>query len=87
MSDAPRQVEGETALTRRGVRVELASAASFVVAMLASIGLAVVYWQGGQPQAEGVLLALRMRYGGRCVMAVVLRHVGPFRGAAVAYQR
>jgi len=60
MSDAPRQVAGETVLTRRGVRVELASAASFVVAMLASIGLAVVYWQGGQPQAEGVLLALAL---------------------------
>jgi len=60
MSDTPRAVEGETVLTRRGVRVELASAASFVVAMLASIGLAVVYWQGGQPQAEGVLLALAL---------------------------
>ncbi|HZM29108.1 MAG TPA: ubiquinol-cytochrome c reductase iron-sulfur subunit [Acidimicrobiales bacterium] len=60
MSDAPRQVAGETVLTRRGVRVELASAASFVVAMLASIGLAVVYWQGGQPQAEGALLALAL---------------------------
>ena len=60
MSDAPRPVEGESVLTRRGVRVELASAASFVVAMLASIGLAVVYWQGGQPQAEGVLLALAL---------------------------
>ena len=60
MSDTPHAVEGETVLTRRGVRVELASAASFVVAMLASIGLAVVYWQGGQPQAEGVLLALAL---------------------------
>jgi ubiquinol-cytochrome c reductase iron-sulfur subunit len=60
MTDAPRPVEGDTVLTRRGVRVELASAASFVVAMLASIGLAVVYWQGGQPQAEGVLLALAL---------------------------
>jgi ubiquinol-cytochrome c reductase iron-sulfur subunit len=60
MSDAPRPVEGDSVLTRRGVRVELASAASFVVAMLASIALAVVYWQGGQPQAEGVLLALAL---------------------------
>jgi ubiquinol-cytochrome c reductase iron-sulfur subunit len=60
MSDAPRSGEGESVLTRRGVRVELASAASFVVAMLASIALAVVYWQGGQPQAEGVLLALAL---------------------------
>jgi ubiquinol-cytochrome c reductase iron-sulfur subunit len=44
----------------RGRRVELASAACFVVAMLASIALAIVYWQGGQPQAEGVLLALSL---------------------------
>ena len=60
MSDAPRPLEGESVLTRRGVRVELASAASFVVAILASIALAVVYWEGGQPQAEGVLLALAL---------------------------
>jgi ubiquinol-cytochrome c reductase iron-sulfur subunit len=60
MSDAPRPGEGESVLTRRGVRVELASAASFVVATLASIALAVVYWQGGEPQAEGVLLALAL---------------------------
>lgn len=30
----------------------------FVLSALASIALAVVYWQGGQPQAEGVLLAV-----------------------------
>jgi ubiquinol-cytochrome c reductase iron-sulfur subunit len=48
----------DAALTRRGQRVELASAASFGVAMVAAIALAVVYWQGGQPQAEGVLLAV-----------------------------
>ena len=60
MSDAPRSVEGESVLTRRGVRVELAAAASFVVAMLAAIALAVVYWQGGQPQAEGILLAISL---------------------------
>jgi quinol---cytochrome c reductase iron-sulfur subunit len=44
----------------RGRRVELTSAACFVVATLAAIALAVVYWQGGQPQAEGVLLALAL---------------------------
>jgi ubiquinol-cytochrome c reductase iron-sulfur subunit len=44
----------------RGRRVELTSAACFVVATLASIALAVVYWEGGQPQAEGVLLALSL---------------------------
>src|SRR5262245_63845335 len=44
----------------RGRRVELTSAACFVGATLASIALAVVYWQGGQPQAEGVLLAVSL---------------------------
>ena len=44
----------------RGRRVELASAGCFVVATLAALALAVVYWQGGQPQAEGVLLALTL---------------------------
>ena len=44
----------------RGRRVELTSAACFVAATLASIALAVVYWQGGQPQAEGVLLAVSL---------------------------
>jgi ubiquinol-cytochrome c reductase iron-sulfur subunit len=44
----------------RGRRVELASAGCFVVATLAALALAVVYWQGGQPQAEGILLALTL---------------------------
>ena len=60
MTDVRRPVEGESVLTRRGARVEAASAIAFVVAMLASIALAVVYWQGGQPQAEGVLLAVAL---------------------------
>jgi ubiquinol-cytochrome c reductase iron-sulfur subunit len=30
----------------------------FLVSTIASIALAVVYWRGGQPQAEGVLLSL-----------------------------
>ncbi|HEX6420029.1 MAG TPA: Rieske 2Fe-2S domain-containing protein [Acidimicrobiales bacterium] len=61
MSDASRRpAEGEGVLTRRGARVELASAACFVVATLAAIALAVVYWEGGQPQAEGVLLAVAL---------------------------
>jgi ubiquinol-cytochrome c reductase iron-sulfur subunit len=50
------RADGE--LTRRGQRVELASAACFAVAMVAALALAVVYWQGGQAQAEGVLLAV-----------------------------
>jgi quinol---cytochrome c reductase iron-sulfur subunit len=49
---------GEDELTRRGARAERAAAASFLVAMAAAIGLTVVYWEGGQPQAEGILLAV-----------------------------
>jgi ubiquinol-cytochrome c reductase iron-sulfur subunit len=40
------------------MRAERTAVAAFVVAILAAIGLAVVYWQDGQPQLEGVLLAL-----------------------------
>jgi ubiquinol-cytochrome c reductase iron-sulfur subunit len=43
---------------RAGERVELAAAGCFGVAMVAAVALAVVYWRGGQPQAEGVLLAV-----------------------------
>ena len=57
---APQAATGDAVLTRAGVRVERGSAACFVVAMLASIALAVVYWEGGQPQAEGVLLAVAL---------------------------
>jgi quinol---cytochrome c reductase iron-sulfur subunit len=49
---------GEDELTRRGARVERAAAVSFLLAMAAAIGLTVVYWEGGQPQAEGILLAV-----------------------------
>jgi ubiquinol-cytochrome c reductase iron-sulfur subunit len=45
-------------LTRRGARVERAAAVSFLLAMAAAIGLTVVYWEGGQPQAEGIMLAV-----------------------------
>jgi ubiquinol-cytochrome c reductase iron-sulfur subunit len=45
-------------LTRRGARVERAAAATFLLAIAAAIGLTVVYWEGGQPQAEGILLAV-----------------------------
>lgn len=44
--------------SRSGERVELAAAACFFVAMLAALGLAVAYWNGGQTQVEGVLLAV-----------------------------
>jgi ubiquinol-cytochrome c reductase iron-sulfur subunit len=55
-----RATTGEDQLTRRGTRVELTSAACFLAAMLAAIVLAVVYWEGGQPQTEGVLLAVTL---------------------------
>jgi ubiquinol-cytochrome c reductase iron-sulfur subunit len=45
-------------LTRSGARAERAAAVSFLLAMAAAIGLGVVYWEGGQPQAEGILLAV-----------------------------
>jgi ubiquinol-cytochrome c reductase iron-sulfur subunit len=49
---------GDDELTRRGARTERAAATCFLVATAAAIGLTVVYWQGGQPQAEGILLAV-----------------------------
>ena len=49
---------GEDALTRRGARVERGAALCFLVS--AAAALAVVYWEGGQPQAEGVLLAIAL---------------------------
>src|SRR5690606_7047759 len=55
---ARRPPEGDAVLTTRGARVEIPPAACLLVAMLAAIALAVVYWEGGQPQAEGVLLAV-----------------------------
>jgi ubiquinol-cytochrome c reductase iron-sulfur subunit len=35
-------------------------AAAFVVSILAALALAFVYWQGGQPQWEGILLAVSL---------------------------
>ena len=47
-------------MTRRPLltKAERAPAIAFVVTIVAAIVLAVVYWRGGQPQLEGVLLAL-----------------------------
>jgi ubiquinol-cytochrome c reductase iron-sulfur subunit len=59
-NEAPRATSGDDVLTHRGTRVELASAGCFVASALAAIALAAVYWQGGQPQAEGVLLAVSL---------------------------
>ena len=55
-----RRPGSESESTRVGTRVELGSAACFVVSTAAAIALAVVYWQGGEPQAEGVLLAVAL---------------------------
>ena len=38
-------------------------AAAFAVAIVAALALAVVYWRGGQPQAEGILLAVFLLIG------------------------
>ncbi|WP_426574592.1 ubiquinol-cytochrome c reductase iron-sulfur subunit [Aquihabitans sp. McL0605] len=43
-------------------RLEVAVAASFLVTTAAGVGLAVVYWNGGQTQLEGLLLAVAL-YG------------------------
>jgi ubiquinol-cytochrome c reductase iron-sulfur subunit len=55
-----RGLAGEAMLPRRGERVELRAAACFVVSFVAAAVLAAVYWEGGQPQAEGILLALAL---------------------------
>src|SRR5581483_5357857 len=39
-------------------RAERWAAVSFALATVAAVALAVVFWRGGQPQAEGVLLAV-----------------------------
>jgi ubiquinol-cytochrome c reductase iron-sulfur subunit len=39
-------------------RAETVAAVSFGLAAVAAVALAVVFWRGGQPQAEGVLLAV-----------------------------
>jgi ubiquinol-cytochrome c reductase iron-sulfur subunit len=59
-SEATRDTAGEDVPTRRGERVELRAAACFVVSLVAAGVLAAVYWQGGQPKAEGVLLAVAL---------------------------
>jgi ubiquinol-cytochrome c reductase iron-sulfur subunit len=58
--DSTRDRAGDATLTRRGERVELRAAACFVVSLVAAGVLAAVYWEGGQAQAEGVLLAVSL---------------------------
>jgi ubiquinol-cytochrome c reductase iron-sulfur subunit len=59
-NEARRAREGDAVLTKRGERVELQAATCFALSLVAAIALAVVYWQGGQSQAEGVLLAVAL---------------------------
>jgi ubiquinol-cytochrome c reductase iron-sulfur subunit len=51
---AESEAQGEAVLTPRGRRAEQGIGACFAIAL----ALAVVYWQGGQPQLEGILLAV-----------------------------
>jgi ubiquinol-cytochrome c reductase iron-sulfur subunit len=56
--DQDQGIDPDPDRARSGERVELGASACFGVAMIAAVALAVVYWNGGQPQAEGVLLAV-----------------------------
>jgi len=42
----------------------------FAISAVASIGLAIVYWQGGQPQLEGLLLANRALWLGLAALVI-----------------
>ncbi len=67
MSDAGPLGEG-----RHERRDEVLISACFWIAAAAAVGLAIVYWQGGQPQAEGALLAVGA--GGLSVGMVTWAH-------------
>lgn len=60
--------------------IERAAATAFAVAAAAGVGLMVVYWWGGQPQLEGLLLGIA--FGGLATGLVLwangLMHSGPF---------
>jgi ubiquinol-cytochrome c reductase iron-sulfur subunit len=60
--------------------IERAAATAFVVSAAAGIGLMIVYWRGGQPQLEGLLIAVA--FGGLAVglafWANGLMHGGPY---------
>ena len=70
MTDHPTESAAERdARHRRAALGERWTAVSFGITIVASLGLAVVYWRGGQPQLEGLLLALAL--GGIGVALVV----------------
>jgi ubiquinol-cytochrome c reductase iron-sulfur subunit len=64
-------------------RAEVRAAFAFGVCAAGGIALAVLYWRGGQPQLEGLFLAIAL--GGLCVGFVTwgehLMPQGPFTGA------
>ena len=45
-------------MSNEQARAESRATVFFAISAVASIGLAITYWQGGQPQLEGVLLAV-----------------------------
>jgi quinol---cytochrome c reductase iron-sulfur subunit len=56
--DAPRPLdEHMKPAIYQPVRAELAIVIAFTIGLLGAIGLGIVYWIGGQAQAEGILLA------------------------------
>ncbi len=65
----PRDSGGDADRERRDVRV---ISAAFALSVVAAVGLGVLYWQGGQPQLEGTLLALSA--GGIAVGLIMWSH-------------
>jgi ubiquinol-cytochrome c reductase iron-sulfur subunit len=80
--DDPQTVHGSTSDdpprpdSRRAARAESRASAWFLVSAAASIALAVVYWRGGQAQAEGVLLAV-ICGGIGCAIVTWAKHAMP----------
>jgi ubiquinol-cytochrome c reductase iron-sulfur subunit len=55
--EEPVSDEERTSLARRGERL---TSIAFGISIVGALALAVVYWNGGQPQLEGVFLALSL---------------------------
>lgn len=58
MSEEPCDCLGPEELSSAERRAERRASAAFLLAATAAIGLGVLYWQGGQPQLEGLLLTV-----------------------------